>query len=55
MREFASTEHATDASETIPEAGYHEALAKAIAEGRQQLDEGKGIPLDEVKQEFGFE
>lgn len=30
-----------------PEAGYHEALVAALAEGRAQLDAGQGIPSDE--------
>lgn len=30
-----------------PEAGYHEALVAALAEGRAELDAGLGIPHDE--------
>ena len=38
-----------------PVEGYHEALAAAIAKGRAELDDGQGIPLEEVEKEFGLE
>jgi hypothetical protein len=43
------------APDAEPEPGYHEWLAREIEEGLQELREGKGIPIEEIRKEFGLD
>ena len=38
-----------------PPEGYDSAVEAAIAEGRAQIAAGDGIPLNEVRREFGLD
>jgi hypothetical protein len=38
-----------------PEPGYHEWLAREIEEAIQELKEGRGIPIEEIRKEFDLD
>ena len=46
---------APPAPDARPPEGHDAAVDAAIAEGKAQIAEGKGIPLEDVRREFGLD